>query len=81
MTARIEIPGRESVPEAPVLLTGTYDGHEYRLTIKAAPGADGIGLDEDGAQRFARWLSREAADEYGRQRAGRQWYPDRRPES
>jgi hypothetical protein len=80
-TSRIEIYGSafSSEAEAPCSVTATYDGHEYRLKVRTAPGADGAGLDEDAAQRLARWLSREAADEYRRQREDRQWHPERRP--
>jgi hypothetical protein len=80
-SSRIEIYGSAGEPAEAPLLTGSYDGREYRLTIKAASGADGIGLDEDTAQRLARWLSWEAGDEYRRQREDQQWHPQRRPES
>lgn len=81
-SSKIEISGAasSSAAEAP-LLTGAYDGREYRLQIKTAQGADGIGLDEDAAQRLARWLGWEAAQGYGRQQADAQWHPRRRPES
>jgi hypothetical protein len=70
-SSRIEIYGSAGEPAEAPLLTGSYDGREYRLTIKAASGADGIG----------RWLSWEAGDEYRRQREDQQWHPQRRPES
>lgn len=60
--------GYESEADAPWSLAGTYDGHRYQLKIKLAPGADGIALDEDAAQRLGCWLTREAADEHRRRR-------------
>jgi len=77
MPSRIELYGSKwpSAEEAPVSLTSEYNGFEYRITVRLAPGADGIGLDEEDAQRLARWLGWEARREHGQQQAERQWRP------